>query len=129
MERRPEALAFCQTTFFSVVQANVQHTPQSLSELENPGGGTAKVDMQDRYDRVLSATVAALAGFLSEAKAVSNEAMDGVLTEHVWRLLQSPRPLIRRAMYGLLFTLVSTRPAWTREHLEQVRRRGRLRLC
>ena len=115
-DKERQALRFVHPAYFSHTASLLTCTVQSLSDM----AVTSVEAAQERYDRLVAASVTGLLTWMQRLTADDNceyQAEYDKLLDLALPLLQSQRPLVRRAMYALLTGLMSAQRDWMAQQL------------
>ena len=115
-DKERQALRFVHEAYFAHTASLLTCTVESLSDMAVTSAEAA----QERYDRLVAAAVTGLLTWMQRLSAADNAQYQSEydkLLDLALPLLQSPRPLVRRAMYALLTGAASVQREWTARQL------------
>ena len=118
-DKERQALRFVHPAYFSHTTSLLTSTAESLSDM----AVTSVEAAQERYDRLVAASITGLLSWMQRLTADDNiqyQSEYDRLLDTALPLLQSPRPLVRRAMYALLTGLVSLQRDWMARQLQHL---------
>ena len=118
-DKERQALRFVHTAYFSHTGSLLTCTAESLSDM----AVTSVEAAQERYDRLVAASLTGLLTWMQRLTAEDNSQYQSEydrLLDLALPLLQSPRPLVRRAMYALLTGLMSLQRDWMARQLQHL---------
>ena len=118
-DKERQALRFIHPAYFSHCGTLLTCTVESLSDM----AVTSVEAAQERYDRLIAATVIGLLSWMQRLTPDDNSQYQSEydrLLDLALPLLQSQRPLVRRAMYTLLTGLVTLQRDWMTRQLQHL---------
>ena len=118
-DKERQALRFVHSAYFAHTTTLLTCTVESLSDM----AVTSVEAAQERYDRLVAAAVTGLLTWMQRLTADDNKQYQSDydrLLDLALPLLQSPRPLVRRAMYALLTGLMSQQREWMERQLQHL---------
>ena len=119
--KRPQVVAYLGPHLLKHIQTNLSYTVDTIVDMKDSNSKDNKADLEERFERVVTSTLAALTSLLlfldeSQHEQLLNGAPDGagyrdVFVENFWKKALSKRDAIRRGAYALLAAAIKYVPA------------------